>query len=109
MWITDGNNNTTTLHHDPIDRVTEIDYAGATSCNGGHTNCDSYTYDGAGNLTSYQDGADTTVTYGYDAANNLTKIVDAAGTTPPTAPSPTPHHQPLRLHRRRPQKQHRPH
>jgi RHS repeat-associated protein len=72
--VTDGNNNTNTIHYDGIDRITEIDLGGATSCNGGHTNCYSYTFDAEGNLTQITDTSNRTRTVGYDRLNRQTSI-----------------------------------
>lgn len=104
--ITDGNGQKTTLSYDQLDRVTEILYGGATSCNSA-TTCTTFSWDADGNLSNRTDvtGA-TTFTYdklnrlvtkslpdattncsgqsgittAYDAVDNLTQYCDSGGT-----------------------------
>jgi RHS repeat-associated protein len=105
--IKDGNGQLTSFSYDALDRVVQILYAGATSCNSGST-CTQFSWDADGNLASRADGTGTTnftydhlnrlatkslpdsttncsgqpgITTAYDAADNLTQYCDSGGST----------------------------
>lgn len=76
--VTDGKSQKTTYSYDGLDRVTQILYAGATTCSS-HSTCTSFTYDADGNLTSRIDATGTTG-FAYDTMNRLTtKALPSAG------------------------------
>ena len=80
--VTDGKGQLDTYTFDPLDRVTQILFAGTTTCNTGST-CIKYTYDGDGNLTKRVDNTGTTNFY-YDPLNRLTtKSLPGGGTACP--------------------------
>ena len=82
--VTDGDGQLTTYTFDPLDRITQILYAGTTTCNTAST-CIKYTYDADGNLTQRVDNTGTTKFY-YDALNRLTtKTLPQSGTGCPGA------------------------
>ncbi|RBY74636.1 hypothetical protein DQ239_19310 [Blastococcus sp. TF02-09] len=74
--MTDGKGQVTTYVYDGADRVTQIRYDGASSCLT-PADCQRYTYDGNGNLTTRSDAAGTT-TFGYDRLNRLTEEASPA-------------------------------
>ena len=75
----DGKGQTTRYTYDAIDRLKQVLYGGAVTCDVPHANCLEYIYDANGNLTSRISGIGTT-TYTYDAMNRLTeKALPAAG------------------------------
>jgi RHS repeat-associated protein len=77
--VTDGKAQLTTYTFDSVDRITQVLYAGTTTCNTAST-CLKYTYDADGNLTQRVDNTGTTNFY-YDALNRLTtKTLPATGT-----------------------------
>ena len=106
--VTDGKGQTTRYSYDKLDRITQILYAGATSCTSSAT-CTTFVYDEDGNLTSRTDNVGTTsfrydtmnrlktkslpdtsvacsgsnpagLTFSYDGADNLTTYCDSGGT-----------------------------
>lgn len=103
----DGKGQKTSYFYDSLDRMTEVLFAGATSC-GSYTTCTVYGYDANGNLANQTDstgaytfhynarnmltqkvfpanspwgcpGQTATITMGYDNAGNLTSYCDVDG------------------------------
>ena len=83
--VTDGKGQVTHYVYDANDRVTQIRYGNASNC-GTAANCEVYTYDDNGNLTSRKDGAGTT-NYSYDQLNRLTGQTTPAGSGGGAQPS----------------------
>jgi RHS repeat-associated protein len=68
--VTDGKGQTTAYTYDGDDRITQLRYGGATTCQPSGGNCIQYAYDGQGNLVSRTD--ESTTTFSYDARGRLT-------------------------------------
>jgi len=71
---TDGNSKVTSYTYDPLDRVTQILYNGATSCPAPSATCTQFHYDADGNLQWEKDATGTS-SFSYDNLNR--KITDA--------------------------------
>jgi RHS repeat-associated protein len=84
--VTDGNGQQTTYSYDSFDRVTQILYAGATTCTSSAT-CTTYIYDVDGNLTSRVDVTGTTG-FLYDSLNRLVNrsLPDTSNACPGSSP-----------------------
>lgn len=85
--VNDGKGQLTTYTFDPLDRITQILFAGTTTCNTAST-CITYTWDADGNLTKRVDNTGTTNFY-YDALNRLTteSLPGSGSACPGSSPS----------------------
>ncbi|HEX5534398.1 MAG TPA: DNRLRE domain-containing protein [Actinomycetales bacterium] len=69
--VVDGKGQTTRYTYDKNDRITQLRYAGTTTCTPSAGTCITYAYDGAGNLQTRVDNTGTT-SFSYDPVNRPT-------------------------------------